>query len=70
MGATAFELGVGLADLRQRVDVRDRRLQVTVGDQVSLAWPRLPAAAEVAIVAAGYYYGLAHFVVTPLMLPR
>jgi len=71
--------------------VRNRR--------VSLAWPRLPAAAEVAIVAAGlwraerwlhldvepslnhlaaarpvlaetpgYYYGLAHFIVTPLVL--
>ena len=55
MGVTAFELGAGLADLCHRVDVRDRRLQVTVGDHVSLAWPRLPAAAEVAIVAAGYF---------------
>jgi uncharacterized membrane protein YbhN (UPF0104 family) len=64
--------------------------------RVSLAWPRLPAAAEVAIVAAGYfgyalvrlavrasrpaaarpvlaetagyYYGLAHFIITPLVL--
>jgi catechol 2,3-dioxygenase-like lactoylglutathione lyase family enzyme len=33
-GAAAFELGVGLADLRQRVDVRDRHLEVPVGDQV------------------------------------
>ena len=33
MGVAAFELGVGLADLRQRVDVRDRHLEVPVGDQ-------------------------------------
>ena len=33
MGVAAFELGVGLADLRQRVDVRDRHLEVSVGDQ-------------------------------------
>lgn len=29
----AFELGVGVADLRQRVDVRDRYLKLSVGDQ-------------------------------------
>ncbi|WP_260605150.1 hypothetical protein [Streptomyces sp. WAC01280] len=29
----AFELGVGLADSRQRVDVRDRHIDVSVGDQ-------------------------------------
>src|SRR5260370_11551805 len=28
-GVAAFELGVGLADLRQRVDVRDRHLEVS-----------------------------------------
>src|SRR6266567_2182350 len=33
VGVAAFELGVGLADLRQRVDVRDRHLEVSVGDQ-------------------------------------
>ena len=33
MGVAAFELGVGLADLRQRVDVRDRHLELPVGDQ-------------------------------------
>ena len=32
-GVAAFDLGVGLADLRQRVDVRDRHLEVSVGDQ-------------------------------------
>jgi len=32
-GVAAFELDVGLADLRQRVDVRDRHLKVSVGDQ-------------------------------------
>ena len=31
MGVAAFELGVGLADLRQRVDVRNRHLEVSVG---------------------------------------
>jgi hypothetical protein len=29
----AFELGVGLADLRQRVDVRDQYPEVSAGDQ-------------------------------------
>ena len=33
VGVAAFELGVGLADLRQRVDVRDRHLEVSAGDQ-------------------------------------
>ena len=33
VGVAAFELGVGLADLCQRVDVRDRHLEVSVGDQ-------------------------------------
>jgi NAD(P)-dependent dehydrogenase (short-subunit alcohol dehydrogenase family) len=29
----AFELGIGLADLRQRVDVRDRHLELPAGEQ-------------------------------------
>ncbi len=33
MGVAAFELGVGLSDLRQRVDVRDGHLKMSVGDQ-------------------------------------
>jgi hypothetical protein len=33
VGVAVFELGVGLADLRQRADVRDRHLEVSVGDQ-------------------------------------
>src|SRR6266540_5505375 len=33
VGVAAFELGVGLVDLRQRVDLRDRHLEVSVGDQ-------------------------------------
>jgi hypothetical protein len=33
VGVAAFEFGVGLADPRQRVDVRDRYLEVPVGDQ-------------------------------------
>src|SRR5450631_1205103 len=32
-GVAAFEFGVSLADLRQRVDVRDRDFEVSVGDQ-------------------------------------
>ena len=30
-----FELGVGLPDLRQRVDVRNRQCEVAVGDQAA-----------------------------------
>lgn len=33
MGVAAFELGIGLADLGQWVDVRDRDLEVSCGDQ-------------------------------------
>jgi len=42
-GVAAFELDVGLADLRQRVDVRDRHLEVSVGDQAGQRASRRPA---------------------------
>jgi hypothetical protein len=33
VGVAAFELAIGLADLRERVDVRDRHLKGSLGDQ-------------------------------------
>ena len=51
-GVAAFELDVGLADLRQRVDVRDRHLKVSVGDQAGQLGEHLgarPAAVRLSV---------------------
>ena len=42
VGVAAFEFGIGLAGLRRRVDVRDRRPRGSVGDQADQLGGLLP----------------------------